>query len=74
MYFIIVLLTLLANFVAKRLLSRLHSQLEKTSTLWDDALITAARKPLAALIWVIGIAWAAEVASVAFGCRYFWCY
>ena len=59
--FIIVLLTLLANFVAKRLLSRLHKQLEKTSTLWDDALIEAARKPLAALIWVIGIGWAAEV-------------
>ena len=36
--FFIVLLTLLANFVAKRLLSRLHMQLEKTSTLWDVAL------------------------------------
>ena len=59
--FIIVLLTLLANFIAKRVLSRLHKQLEKTSTLWDDALIKAARQPLATLIWVIGISWAAEV-------------
>ena len=59
--FIIVLLTLVANFIAKRLLDRVHRQLVKTSTLWDDALITAARQPLAILIWVIGISWAAEV-------------
>ena len=59
--FIIVLLTMLANFIAKRLLSRLEEQLSKTATLWDDALIKAARKPLAILIWVVGIAWAAEV-------------
>ena len=59
--FIIVLLTLVANFIAKRLLDRVHRQLAKTSTLWDDALIKAARQPLAILIWVIGISWAAEV-------------
>lgn len=59
--FIIVLLTMLANFIAKRLLNRLEEQLTKTSTLWDDALIKAARRPLAILIWVVGISWAAEV-------------
>lgn len=59
--FIIVFLTLLANFIAKRLLSKLHIQLQKTENLWDDAVVIAAGKPLTVLIWVIGISWAAEV-------------
>lgn len=59
--FIIVFLTLLANFIAKRLLNKLHIQLQKTDNLWDDAVAIAAGKPLTVLIWVIGISWAAEV-------------
>lgn len=35
--------------------------MQGTSTIWDDALFQSVRKPLAWLIWVIGISWAAEV-------------
>ena len=59
--FIIVFISLVANFIAKRLLNRLHLQLQKTKNLWDDALVIAAGTPLTVLIWVIGIGWAAEV-------------
>ena len=59
--FIIVFLTLLANYIAVRLLDRVQQQMLRTSNLWDDALVAAARRPAAFAIWVIGIAWAAEV-------------
>lgn len=59
--FIIVFVSLVANFIAKRLFKRLHSQLQKTQNLWDDALVIAAGTPVTALIWVVGIGWAAEV-------------
>jgi MscS family membrane protein len=59
--FIVVFLTLLANYVAKILLDRLHRRLTQTSNPWDDALLDAARKPLAVLIWILGIAMAAEI-------------
>jgi MscS family membrane protein len=60
--FIVVFLTLLANYVARILLARLHHRLTHTSNPWDDALLDAARKPLAVLIWVLGIAMAADIA------------
>ncbi|WP_163833550.1 mechanosensitive ion channel family protein [Spartinivicinus ruber] len=59
--FIVVFLTLLANFIARRLLARLHQQLTKTRTIWDETVVDSAQKPLAALIWVIGFSWAAEI-------------
>lgn len=59
--FVIVFISLLANFIAKRLLDKLHRELEKTANLWDDALIIAVRRPLEIMIWVVGISWAAEV-------------
>lgn len=59
--FLVVLATLTANFITRRLLLQLEKQTAKTSTLWDDALVRSARRPAAWLIWVIGIAWAAEI-------------
>lgn len=59
--FIVVFLTLLMNFVAKKVLNRLHAKLKNTQTPWDDALIDALRKPLAVLIWILGFTMAAEV-------------
>ena len=62
--FIIVFVTLLANYIAVRLLDRMQQQLLRTDNLWDDALLAAARRPAAFAIWVIGIAWAAEVVQL----------
>jgi MscS family membrane protein len=59
--FIVVFLTLLASYLAKILLARLHVRLTKTSNPWDDALLDSARKPLTVLIWILGIAMAAEI-------------
>ena len=59
--FLIVLFTLLANFLAKRFFDRLEVHLESTANLWDDALLHAIRKPCGIVIWVVGISWAAEI-------------
>ncbi|MFQ3211908.1 MAG: MscS family membrane protein, partial [Oceanospirillaceae bacterium] len=55
--FLLVLAVLLFNFVVRRIFVRLAVQLKKTENEWDDALLDAARKPLAWGVWVVGIAW-----------------
>lgn len=59
--FFIVLLTVVANFMARKLLNKLAQKLTLTRTLWDDVLVEAAGKPLTWLIWIVGISFAAEV-------------
>ncbi|MDG1286893.1 MAG: mechanosensitive ion channel family protein [Rickettsiales bacterium] len=59
--FIVVLFTLMLSLIAGFLLRRLEGKLEKTQTLWDDALIASIRKPLRAIIWILGIGFAAEI-------------
>ena len=59
--FTIVLATAIIRYVAKLIFDRLARQLERTSNLYDDALLDAARRPIGWLIWILGIAWAAEV-------------
>ena len=49
------------NFILRRVLTRLEKGVEKTATLWDDALIKAARHPVSWLAWVIGLAFAAQI-------------
>jgi MscS family membrane protein len=57
----LVLLTLLARYLAGFLFNRLEVQLQKTANLWDDALLEAARKPAGLLIWLLGFSWVLEV-------------
>ncbi len=59
--FIVVLVTLLLNFIQKRVLRRILKRLEQTRNLWDDALVDALRRPLSALIWIVGMAFAADI-------------
>ena len=61
--FALVLLTLVARYVAKLVFDRLARQLERTRNLYDDAVLDAARKPIGWGIYILGISWAAEVAS-----------
>ncbi len=56
--FVIIFLTLLASYFANRALTHLHKKLEKTRTMWDDALVHAARRPLRMLVWLVGITYA----------------
>lgn len=59
--FLVVLATVLINFIMKLVLERVRRKLEKTENLWDDAVLQAARRPLAWLVWVIGLSIAAEI-------------
>jgi len=61
--FIIVFATMLISFFQKKLLKKIEKRLEKTRTYWDDALIKAMQRPLTFLIWVIGLAFAADIAQ-----------
>ena len=59
--FSIIFVTLLLNYALGKVLDRLQAKVEQTQTVWDDALFHAVRGPLTWLIWVLGIAWAAEI-------------
>ena len=59
--FIVVLGTLILNFIQKRILRRILQRLEKTRNPWDDAVVDALRRPLSTLIWLVGMAFAADI-------------
>lgn len=64
--FLLVFTVLLFNFLVRMAFERLAVQLQKTENEWDDALLDAARKPLAWGVWVIGMAWVVDVVSHSF--------
>lgn len=59
--FLIVLIALVLDFIKKRVLKKVHRQLERTENPWDDAFIESISKPLSAFIWLWGISIAATV-------------
>ncbi len=59
--FLVVFGALLLNYLLRRMLDRLHQRLNRTRTPWDDALIDAARRPLAWVVWIVGITFAVEI-------------
>ncbi len=61
--FLLVLATVSINFIANYLLNKLRNKADKTSTAWDNALLASAQRPLSALIWLLGIAFAADIAG-----------
>jgi len=58
-----VALTLMLNFIATRILRRLHKHFSTTDKVWDDALIEAARTPVNIIILVIGLSWAVGIGN-----------
>ena len=64
--FLIVFISLVIDFVQKRILTRLQTKLLNTNTAWDDALIHAIRKPLSLLIWMFGLSLALDVINISF--------
>ncbi|SCZ59591.1 mechanosensitive ion channel family protein [Thiohalomonas denitrificans] len=59
--FLVVFIALIADLVQKRLIERVRPRVERTPSLWDDALLFAVRPPLTALIWLAGISFAADI-------------
>ena len=54
--------TALVAFIASRIILHLEKRFQKTSNLWDDAILHALRKPVVAMVWLQGVFWAAELA------------
>ncbi len=59
--FIIVFLVLLFNYFQRRILKKLHKKFEGTKNPWDDAVVGALRRPLTFLVWILGVAFAAQI-------------
>jgi MscS family membrane protein len=57
----IALVTVVANQVAQVLLRQAARATQKTSTVWDNALVTTASRPVLAALWVIGAGFMARV-------------
>lgn len=60
--FTVVFLTVLADFIATRLISKLDYHTQASHNMWDDALFHALRRPARMLIWVLGLIFATEIA------------
>lgn len=59
--FIVIFLALLVNSIQKKILKRIHKQVQKTKNTWDDALVDALPQPLTLIIWATGLALAADI-------------
>ncbi|MCP3670264.1 MAG: mechanosensitive ion channel family protein [Gammaproteobacteria bacterium] len=59
--FLIVFVSLLLSFVARRTINKIGIRLQKTVNPWDDIVIHSLQKPVAWLIWLLGLTFAADV-------------
>ena len=59
--FVVVFITVLANFFARRFLHIIAQKLNKNDNQWDDVFVEAAQRPLSWIIWIIGITFAADI-------------
>jgi MscS family membrane protein len=51
------------DFSLRRLLTRVHARLERTTNPWDDALLVALRNPLGLFVWVIALSVSMQIAD-----------
>ncbi|MDR2882081.1 MAG: mechanosensitive ion channel family protein [Azoarcus sp.] len=51
------------NYVLRRALARFGTAAHKTDTFWEQALVASARRPLAILVWVVGISFVGQMAQ-----------
>ena len=61
--FAVVLVVLIASYIARRVFNNLALKAAETSNPWDDALISSVRRPLRYSITGLGILYAAEIAG-----------
>jgi MscS family membrane protein len=66
-----VTLTLIARYIAVRLLKVLGERLAQTKNVWDDALFDAARGPLSWFILLMGLFWAIDISDGYMGAEIF---
>ncbi|MBA3979426.1 MAG: mechanosensitive ion channel protein MscS [Alcanivorax sp.] len=63
--FMVVLVTVTVNFILMRLIDLAEKLVGRTDTLWDDAVLEAARVPLKLVTWVIGLSIAVNIMQAA---------
>ena len=59
--FIVIFVSLIANFIVQKALDRLSKKLESTSTLWDEAFTDSASKPLAYFVFLYGLSFSIQI-------------
>ncbi len=59
--FVVVFATVATNFLLMRCIDLAERMVDRTESLWDDALLEAARIPVRLFIWTIGIAFAVDI-------------
>lgn len=64
-------ITALLNWLQRRIMARANQYFSRTATFWDDALFEALKKPLSVLIWIIGLAFAANIIERSTGAAIF---
>jgi MscS family membrane protein len=57
----IVLVTVFANFFAKRLIKQALHRLNQTRTNWDNILLEAMSRPLTWIVWLVGLSFASHL-------------
>ena len=62
--FVIVLLTVFGSYFVRRFVRTLKTRAEKTESKWDDTFFAALQGPARTLVWVVGLTFALERASV----------
>ena len=62
--FSVVFFSLLLDFIQKKLLRRLNTQLRKTPNLWDDAFIHAIIKPISVIILAFALSVSMDIANL----------
>lgn len=61
--FAIVFVSLVLAYIGKLVLDRLEARASRSRTVWDDALVLAARRPLWVMIWSMGLLWAGQITA-----------
>ncbi len=61
--FAVVFVSLVMAYLGKLILDRVERRAMKSSSIWDDALVLAARRPLWVLIWTMGLLWAGQITA-----------
>ncbi len=69
--FVVVVATVVVNIVLRAVLAKVARGLAKTRNPWDDAFLEALGRPLAWLVWVVGIGFAAHIVGRASGAAVF---
>lgn len=69
--FVVVLTTITLSYLVQKLLKRLEAKALRTNNVWDESVLVAANNPIRALIWLLGIAFAADIAHQQSGAAIF---